>query len=57
MTGSYDGDPRREYVVTIGGVDHTLLLDEAAAKRLGGTPVQAKQRTPANKAGSAESKG
>lgn len=56
MTG-YEGDPRREYVVTIGGVDHTLLLDDAAAKRLGGAPVQVKQRTPANKAGSAESKG
>ena len=57
MTGNYEGDPRQEYTVTIGGVEHTLLLDDAAAKRLGGTPVQAKQRTPANKSGSAESKG
>lgn len=39
----------REYVVTIGGIKHTLLLDEANAERLNAVPVQAKQHVPANK--------
>ena len=42
---------RRPYVVVIGGVGHTVLLDEAEAKRLGlSSPVEPKAKRPKNKA-------
>lgn len=37
----------REYTVTIGGIDHTMQLDEQDAKRL--NAVEVKKVTPANK--------
>ena len=40
----------KEYVVKIGGLDHTFLLDEAEAKRLDATPVETNAKAPANKA-------
>lgn len=46
----------KEYTVDIGGVEHTMLLDEADAKRRGATPVQQKSRTPQNKAATPENK-
>lgn len=42
----------KEYTVAIGGVDHTLLLDEDDAKRYGASEsaeVQGKSSAPANK--------
>lgn len=39
----------QEYTVIIGGLEHTLLLDEADAKRLGGVVVKAAP-APQNKA-------
>lgn len=58
-------DDRKEYVVHIGGVPHTLLLTEATAKSYGDAAVEAKQKkepeakeapAPKNKARSADSK-
>lgn len=43
----------KEYVVNIGGIDHTMLLDEDEAKRRGASLVEAKARTPQNKAAAA----
>ena len=50
---------RKEYVVDIGGIPHTILLTDEDAERYGdkATPVKAKQpanksRKPANKSGS-----
>lgn len=40
-------EDRKEYTVTIGGVEHTMLLDAHDAKRYGA--VEGKQRTPENK--------
>lgn len=43
-----------EYTVDIGGVPHTVLLDEAEAERLGAKPVRIKQAPePVNKAAQA----
>ncbi len=39
-------DDRKEYTVVIGGVEHTMLLDDHDAKRYG---VEGKQREPDNK--------
>lgn len=55
---------RKEYVVTVGGIPHTLLLDEADAKRYGVAqePKKAKEPeakqapAPKNKARSADTK-
>lgn len=41
-----------EYTVLIGGIEHTMLLDEADAKRL-----DAKAVKPANKAAAPQNKG
>jgi len=42
---------RREYTVTVGGVEHTVLLDSEDAKRFGARAVEAKRAdAPANKA-------
>lgn len=50
-------DNRSEYTVDIGGVPHTLLLDEETADRYGDRAVRVKQsKTPENKARSAENK-
>lgn len=49
----------REYEVTIGGLPHTLQLDDADAARYGDAarPVEAKQApAPKNKARTAKSK-
>lgn len=52
-------DTRKEYVVNINGIDHTMMLDPADAETLygenaveakGGSPAN-KSRTPANKEG------
>jgi hypothetical protein len=48
----------REYVIQIGGLPHTVQLDDDEAKRLGATPAESKAapepkdkaRTPKNKA-------
>lgn len=41
----------KEYTVDIGGVEHTMLLDDADAKRLRGKAAQAKKApAPLNKA-------
>jgi len=46
-------DNRKEYVVTVGGVDHTMLLTEDDAKRFGSDAkaagAQNKQATAKNK--------
>ena len=48
-------DKRKEYVVEINGVEHTVLLEPEDAKSLyGGNAKEAK--APANKAGSAQNK-
>lgn len=48
-------DSRKEYVVDVHGVEHTMLLTEEDAKALYGD--NAKQaKAPANKQGSAENK-
>lgn len=48
----------QEYIVDIGGLPHTLLLDKAAAERYGeaAKKVTAKAAAPANKARAADSK-
>ena len=43
-------DNRSEYTVTVGGVEHTMLLTAEDAKRYGETAVPAKARAAANKA-------
>ncbi|MGV8972245.1 MAG: hypothetical protein ACOH10_07970 [Rhodoglobus sp.] len=46
-----------EYTILIGGLPHTVLLDEAEATRIGAKPVAAKSApTPANKARTARNK-
>ena len=41
----------KEYTVLIAGLPHTVLLDDAEAKRLDAKPVETKQApAPANKA-------
>lgn len=50
---------RKEYVVVIGGVSHTVLLDDEDAKRLGeaAEPVGAKEApAPSNKSRTARNK-
>lgn len=43
-------DTRKEYVVEIGGVKHTMLLDpDDAERRYGGRAVEVKSRTTQNK--------
>ena len=49
-------DSRKEYTVDVGGIEHTMLLDEADAKRLDGKAVETKTRTPQHKAATPESK-
>ncbi len=44
-----------EYTVTIGGVEHTMLLTDEDAKRYGPAAVKAAAK-PANKARSASNK-
>lgn len=40
-----------EYTINVGGLDHTVLLSEEDAKRLGATAVSSKSApAPANKA-------
>jgi hypothetical protein len=50
----------KEYTIDIAGLPHTVLLDDAEAKRIGAKPVQrveAKQApAPANKARTAPNK-
>ena len=52
----------REYIVDIGGLPHTLLLDAETAKLYGDratpvkAPVDAKAKVPANKARTPERK-
>lgn len=43
-------DGRKEYVVDIGGLEHTMLLDPEDARRYGDKAVEVKERKPANKA-------
>lgn len=50
-----------EYTVSIGGIEHTMLLDPEDAKRLGATPVKAKAAepkaaAPANKSRASDAK-
>lgn len=47
---------RKPYVVNIGGIPHTMLLDEHDAKRYGDAAVEVKARTPQNKARTADNK-
>lgn len=47
-------DNRKEYTVTIGGVEHTLLLSAEDAERYGEDAKQADQ--PANKSRTAQNK-
>lgn len=49
----------REYVVTVSGIEHTMLLTEADAKRYGAKarPVQNKSTTPQNKGGASDDNG
>lgn len=56
-------DSRKAYTVDIGGLTHTLLLDEEDAARYGDRAVEAKaaevknkSRKPANKSASASEK-
>lgn len=46
----------REYVVELGGIEHTFLLTEADARARDAKPVQSKQRVPRNKAREVDSK-
>lgn len=47
----------KEYTVTIGGLEHTMLLDDLDAERMGAKPVEAKAAVkPANKARTAQNK-
>lgn len=43
-------DDRKRYVVTLGGLEHTLLLTAEGAKRYGSRAVEVKAKAPANKA-------
>lgn len=45
-----------EYTVTIGGIEHTVLLSKEDAERYDAKPVAAKSAKPANKAASAANK-
>lgn len=45
-----------EYVVVIAGIEHTVLLDDAEAKRRGATLVT-KAKAPPNKARGTDTKG
>ena len=49
----------REYVVTVSGIEHTMLLTEADAKRYGAKArlAQNKSTTPQNKGGAADDNG
>lgn len=47
-------DERSEYTVTIGGLEHTLLLDPVDAERLGDAASKAKK--PSNKSRAVSSK-
>jgi hypothetical protein len=47
-------DTRKEYTVTVGGVQHTMLLTDEDAKRYGDN---AKAASAANKQGTAKNKG
>ena len=52
-------DNRSEHVVVIGGVEHTMLLSDADAKRLGAEKVSStdsKAKQPANKSRSTSDK-
>ena len=46
----------QEYVVELGGVEHTFLLTEEEAKVRDAKPVQSKARAPRNKAREADNK-
>ena len=47
----------KEYTLIIGGIPHTVLLDEVDAKRLNAKPVETKQApAPLNKARTAQNK-
>ena len=47
----------KEYTIVIGGLPHTVQLDEAEAKRLDAKPVATKQAPPPlNKARTAQNK-
>jgi hypothetical protein len=47
----------KEYTVLIAGLPHTVLMDEAEAKRVGAKPVETKQApAPSNKARTAQTK-
>jgi len=46
----------KEYTVTIGGIEHTLLLDDEDAEARGAKPVQHKASVPANKSRSTDTK-
>jgi len=47
----------KEYTILIGGLPHTVLLDETEAKRLDAKPVATKQApAPLNKARTAQNK-
>ena len=46
----------QEYVVVLGGIEHTFLLTEGDAKNRDAKPVQSKQRVPRNKAREVDSK-
>jgi hypothetical protein len=49
-------DGRSEYTVTIGGVEHTMLLTSEDAERYGDSAVEVKAKTPRNKSRSTKSK-
>lgn len=49
-------DERSEYTVTIGGLEHTLLLDDDDAERYADAAVKGKTAKPANKARSSSAK-
>jgi hypothetical protein len=47
----------KEYTILISGLPHTVLLDEAEAKRLDAKPIEVKQApAPLNKARTAQNK-
>lgn len=46
----------KEYTVIIGGLEHTLLLDEDEAKARGAQPVQAKAKAVQDKTRSTSTK-
>jgi len=45
----------KEYIVDIGGLEHTMLLSDEDAKRMGATEVKQAEK-PANKARTASNK-